>query len=99
VFIDEHPDSINDGYFDNNPDSGYWGDIPACYHNGACGFSFADGHSEIKKWRSRTSKYTAVQFVYPNVMAFDAAGIQDFNWYKERTGYITASNGKPMYGY
>ena len=53
LFIDEHPDSINDGYFDNNPDSNHWQDIPACYHNGACGFSFADGHSEIRKWRSK----------------------------------------------
>ena len=25
-------------------------DAPATYHNGACGFSFADGHSEIHKW-------------------------------------------------
>ena len=25
-------------------------DYPASYHNGAGGLSFADGHSEIKKW-------------------------------------------------
>ena len=25
-------------------------DFPASYHNGACGFSFSDGHSEIHKW-------------------------------------------------
>ena len=56
--IDEHPDSINDGYFINNPSGTAWQDIPASYHNGACGFSFADGHSEIKKWKSATSKYT-----------------------------------------
>ena len=99
LFIDEHPDSINDGYFINNPALNNWQDIPACYHNGACGFSFADGHSEIKKWRSRTSKYTAVQFVYPTVMTFDASGILDFNWYKERTGYVQVSNGQPMFGY
>jgi prepilin-type N-terminal cleavage/methylation domain-containing protein/prepilin-type processing-associated H-X9-DG protein len=55
VMLDEHPDSINDGYFlnDANPATlHYWGDLPASYHNGACGFSFADGHSEIHKWRS-----------------------------------------------
>ena len=58
VFLDEHPDSINDGYFLNNADYNtftYWGDLPASYHNGACGFSFADGHSEIHKWRSRAT--------------------------------------------
>jgi prepilin-type N-terminal cleavage/methylation domain-containing protein/prepilin-type processing-associated H-X9-DG protein len=58
VFLDEHPDSINDGYFLNNADYNlltYWGDLPASYHNGACGFAFADGHSEIHKWRSRAT--------------------------------------------
>ena len=99
LFIDEHPDSINDGYFDNNPDDNRWDDIPACYHNGACGFSFADGHSEIKKWRSNTSKYTAVQYYYPNQMVFDAAGLVDHAWYNERTGFIMASTGRAMYGY
>ena len=42
---------------------------------------------------------TAVQFVYPTVMTFDASGILDFNWYKERTGYVQVSNGQPMFGY
>ena len=99
LFIDEHPDSINDGYFINNPNVNHWQDIPACYHNGACGFSFADGHSEIKKWLSGTSRYTAVQFSYPAVKTFDATGTKDFAWYLERTGYILASNGQPQYGY
>ena len=49
LVLDEHPDSINDAYFINNPEQPNWQDIPASYHNGACGFSFADGHSEIKK--------------------------------------------------
>ena len=56
VFVDEHPDSINDGFFctDMKPAPNLAGavlpDGPASYHNGACGFAFADGHSEIKKW-------------------------------------------------
>ncbi len=64
VFVDEHPDSINDaGFF--NPHTTSWVDVPATYHNGACGFSFADGHSEIHKWkqsltgaRARSVQYT-----------------------------------------
>ena len=55
VFLDEHPDSINDGYFDDGVQGTpsaptTWeaatSDVPASYHNGACGFSFSDGHSE-----------------------------------------------------
>ena len=99
LMIDEHPDSINDGYFINNPNASAWQDIPASYHNGACGFSFADGHSEIKKWLSRTSKYTRVQYSYPATMGFDAAGRTDFYWYRERTGYILFGSNRPMFGY
>jgi prepilin-type processing-associated H-X9-DG protein len=55
VTLDEHPDSINDGYFDNDSNIATiqkWNDLPASYHAGACGFGFADGHSEIHKWKS-----------------------------------------------
>ncbi len=51
VFLDEHPDSIDDGYFLVFVDrTALWGNMPANYHNGACGISFADGHAEIRKW-------------------------------------------------
>jgi prepilin-type N-terminal cleavage/methylation domain-containing protein/prepilin-type processing-associated H-X9-DG protein len=50
VFVDEQPDSINDGCFFVNVQTPEIVDMPASYHNGACGFAFADGHSEIKKW-------------------------------------------------
>ena len=55
VLLDEHPDSVNDPAFAvqmAKPDSKSVQiiDVPASYHNGACGFSFADGHSEIHKW-------------------------------------------------
>ncbi len=52
VFLDEHPDAIDDGYLLVQLLAKYlWGNWPANYHNGACGFSFADGHAEIRKWR------------------------------------------------
>lgn len=55
VFIDENPYSINDGYFTVNmsPTTGTWSDTPGTYHNNASGISFADGHSEIKKWTDK----------------------------------------------
>ena len=34
----------------NDPD--LWDDMPGSYHDGACVFAFADGHSEIHKWLS-----------------------------------------------
>jgi prepilin-type processing-associated H-X9-DG protein len=61
VLVDEHPDSIDDGVF-----AVYMGalingnflnsqavfvNMPAKWHNNSCGFAFADGHSEIHRWR------------------------------------------------
>jgi len=55
VFLDEHPDSINDGYFDFqmpiNAQLTHYIDMPAAYHNGSCAFAFADGHAELHAWR------------------------------------------------
>jgi len=50
-FLDENPESIQDGYLeiDSSPNGG-WPDIPAAYMGHACGFSFADGHVELHKW-------------------------------------------------
>jgi len=54
--IDEHWDSINDAVFmfdpGSSPGSQYWRDLPASYHNNAGSFAFADGHSEIRKWKA-----------------------------------------------
>lgn len=57
VFLDEREDRINDGYFrvelpavPINYGSIIVRDMPASYHNGAGGLSFADGHAEIRKW-------------------------------------------------
>ena len=88
VTLDEHPDSINDGFFINGPDVTMWSDLPASYHNGACGFSFADGHAEVHKWRSRTSIYPVRFQEIGGTLGFDAAGRLDWAWYKERTGYV-----------
>ncbi len=86
VMIDEHPDSIDDGYFLNNPDGDTkWLNDPASFHGGACGISFADGHSEIHKWQSPTTRLPVSYVsppVYPNL---DAAGQLDYRWPLDRT--------------
>jgi prepilin-type N-terminal cleavage/methylation domain-containing protein/prepilin-type processing-associated H-X9-DG protein len=58
VFLDMRQDSIDMGNFATDmagwPDQpagfGFF-DLPGAYHGRACGFSFADGHSEIHPWR------------------------------------------------
>jgi prepilin-type N-terminal cleavage/methylation domain-containing protein/prepilin-type processing-associated H-X9-DG protein len=87
VFVDEHPDSIDDGTFfvflGYAPGS-KWLNLPASFHNGACGLSFADGHSEIKKWRS-PSTFRSVNYDASALYISVAADHQDFDWMVERT--------------
>ena len=50
VYIDEHPDSINDGGIFPPNTASNMPDPPATYHNGAAGVAMADGHCEIHRW-------------------------------------------------
>jgi prepilin-type processing-associated H-X9-DG protein len=82
VMIDENPFSINDGWFvcdPNTPDT--WFDVPASYHNGACGISYADGHSEIKKWHD--TKLLLLNSV-PSQLHRDPA-CNDLLWLQDRS--------------
>ena len=72
-----------------------WGDAPAAYHNAACGYSFADGHSEIHKWRGRWMADRSIKNIpgdYGGVSAADPASQQDFRWEYERTSISRQSN-------
>ena len=86
VVLDEREDSINDGWFavsmngtsatpGGAPDPSKYIiiDFPASYHHRSAGFAFADGHSEIHKWRDqrtmpilRRGQDTALRVPSPN---------------------------------
>jgi len=97
VMLDEHPDSINDGFFEANAQTDitqwnpqHWYDLPASYHDGACGFAFADGHSEIHKWKSvgiTILPVTYKAFVTP-LFSTDPSGAatEDALWVAARAG-------------
>ena len=94
VFVDEHPDSINDAAFANamtgaerpTGTTGQIIDMPSSTHNGACGFSFTDGHAEIHKWIGATIRPViryAVGSVSLNVPARDSQ--VDVFWFYNNT--------------
>jgi prepilin-type N-terminal cleavage/methylation domain-containing protein/prepilin-type processing-associated H-X9-DG protein len=89
VFLDEHPDSINDaGFF--NPRATSWIDQPATYHNGAAGLAFADGHSEIHKWKGSLSQARAQKVKLNNAIDAPArAGDPDIVWMAYRGGRVS----------
>jgi len=79
VFLDEHPDSIDDGYFVNNSEYPRWRDVPASYHNGAGTFSFTDGHVESHKWRRQSTQPPAEPRAISRKKLL-AGDLQDFEW-------------------
>lgn len=93
VFVDEHPDSINDAAFANactdasNEAAARIIDYPANYHGGSCGFSFSDGHAVIHKWEGSKIKnapiYYGAQTLQLNVPAEDSW--IDVKWMAENT--------------
>jgi hypothetical protein len=54
VFCEEDPYTINDGFLEifSQLSAPGFPDVPGAYLDGACAFSFADGHAEIHKWRT-----------------------------------------------
>ena len=92
VFLDEHPDSINDGYFLNRANYNYneWIDLPASYHNGSAALAFADGHSEIHRWQSASTRKPARADVVDLPLAISQAEAQDFYWVIKRMSRSSA---------
>ncbi len=89
IFVDEDEKSLNDaGFAVMGPPAGLdWSkgseamvDWPGWYHNGACGFAFADGHSEIKRWVDGRTKLGAIPTGVPS-----QKGNVDIRWMSERT--------------
>jgi len=90
VFLDMREDSIDMGNFGTRmagfPDKpaqyGFY-DLPGFYHHLACGFSFADGHSELRRWRdSRTTPPLVDGGMVPDM--FQSAHNPDVAWLQDR---------------
>jgi prepilin-type N-terminal cleavage/methylation domain-containing protein len=83
VFLDEHPDTINDGFFMNRLDAYTWGNLPASHHFGSTSFSFADGHTEVHRWTSANTVRPAKKGGAGGT--FPATPPTDYDWLRERT--------------
>lgn len=88
VLLDEREDSINDGFFvvsmEGYPNAAATRmiDFPASYHNRAGGFSFADGHAEIKSWKDGRTTPPISRTLQLNV---PMANNMDIVWMQERS--------------
>jgi prepilin-type N-terminal cleavage/methylation domain-containing protein/prepilin-type processing-associated H-X9-DG protein len=95
VFIDEHPDSINDGYFLNRWRSGEWNDLPASYHDGAANMAFADGHAESHAWKFAATQPPPRPDAAQLPLAIPEDQQTDFQWLMHHTSIRESGAYKP----
>jgi prepilin-type N-terminal cleavage/methylation domain-containing protein/prepilin-type processing-associated H-X9-DG protein len=83
VFLDECPDSINDGLFEVSLTGNSWSDVVASLHNGGGGFAFADGHAEVHKWLDGNTKFPVRKT--QGCPARGSTSPRDYKWLQDRT--------------
>ncbi len=93
VFLDQREDRINwgnymtdmTGFYPSVPGAYEFDqDMPGFYHHFACGFSFADGHSEIHRWKDpRTTP--PLQFDFQNTSKVYTPRDVDVAWLQDHT--------------
>jgi len=92
VFLDERVETLSESGFylsmegsPEKPGTASFYDYPACSHNGAGSFSFADNHVETKKWldpRTTPSQLTPCGAGYPS--GVPSPNNRDLRWLQER---------------
>ena len=95
VFLDMREDRVNwsnfmadmSGYSPCNPALyAFTSDLPGMYHHRACGFSFADGHSELRKWLDPRTTPPLVPGGDPlAIQSTPSPGNVDIAWLQERS--------------
>jgi len=81
VFVDEDAYSLNDGGFGLGMDTPEWIDFPGTYHNFGCGFAFADGHSEVHRWKNSSTVVVGGNVSRRSIPAPQT----DWQWMKDHT--------------
>jgi prepilin-type N-terminal cleavage/methylation domain-containing protein/prepilin-type processing-associated H-X9-DG protein len=88
VFINEDPDSIDDGIFYIDPKAANGTqklyEIPSTYLGGACGISFADGHAEVHHWVTTAFNHKVGYSQYPT-SGLTLTQNADLTWLAQRT--------------
>ncbi|HEY5910166.1 MAG TPA: prepilin-type N-terminal cleavage/methylation domain-containing protein [Verrucomicrobiae bacterium] len=84
AFIEEHPDTLNDGFFVDSWDQNQWNNLPASYHNRSANIHFIDGHIESHRWAVADT----VRAPIPGAAGggFVPRPPTDWDWLKERAG-------------
>jgi len=95
LFIEEHPNSIDDGYFVNRFGSNTWIRLPASWHHAAANLSFTDGHLETHHWVNAATLLPVRPGAAYLPIPVDPAASTDFDWLLSRT---STENPSDTYG-
>lgn len=102
VFMDEHPDSVDDSYFGigmyPTTSTTHFSSLPGSHHSRASTIAFADGHTVAKKW---VAKSTVVPVEYKNWdyddhPSFGSTDRRDYDWLL--THSTERVDGRPVVG-
>jgi len=89
VFLNEHPDSIDDGIFYDDPraigGTGTLIEVPSSYLANGCGASFADGHAEVHKWVTSQFLVPVRYTQYPGMGGASYSQNADMAWLAQHT--------------
>jgi hypothetical protein len=85
MILDEDKNSINDAGFAVSAQTAVWIDWPSTAHNMACGFAFADAHSEVHKWIVPSTKVIVIN---GNVPQKPVPGSSDWIWISQHVSAL-----------
>jgi prepilin-type processing-associated H-X9-DG protein len=80
VLVDENSYQLNDAAFAFGMRRAIWYDLPGTYHQGGCGFAFADGHSESHRWLFPVMRQGKGPWPIK-----EQADLHDWLWMRDRT--------------
>jgi len=93
VFIEEHEDSINDGFFFFSMAGGTragWLDLPGGRHNKSANITFADGHVETRRWLDERTLKPVERKTMDLIFAPNSP---DHAWLRERASTVQNPDG------
>jgi prepilin-type N-terminal cleavage/methylation domain-containing protein len=88
IFGEEHPGSVNDGFLEMKLDSPDFPDVPGSLHGSSGGFSFADGHTALRKWTTPVLRIPVVQGVVVHHPAGVTANNADWLWARDHSSCL-----------
>jgi prepilin-type N-terminal cleavage/methylation domain-containing protein/prepilin-type processing-associated H-X9-DG protein len=83
VFMDEGI-TIDDGYFAVQVNNDVWQNFPSTRHGNSAAMSFADGHSELKRWREPSTGTWKDPLGFVTALKYGTQRNRDLQWLSDR---------------